>query len=254
MYRSFKLACLAGVSAFGFLSATAQASVVVFNTADLTGSASVTGFADGSPGSFTATFQDLAGTASATALPNGNYNVSAQGSVSFTGFPGPGGSASLSLIDPLRIFSGALSSSGLTAGTYTNTFIPGVAGVNDGPGFDFGFIINYDGQTSTQVLSALSALLGFAFVDPNGAGTLTVSGKLYADGAVVDFTESNLTWVGFGNLLAAADFMYGGGDGKIDGTFAMRNVTVTADIPEPAPIALVGLALAGLALTRRRQV
>ena len=248
MFKSFKRACLAVLAVL--LPAVAQATVVL-STPSLYGYVSLGDFATNS---FSATFRDLNGSVSATALPDGYYAVSGTGAVAFTGHSGTGGTVGMDITSPLAIFTGGLSSSGITAGTYNFAFTGGKPGINDTALGTFGFSVNYNGKTSNDLLFILSALTGFKYTDPSGAGTLSVNGTIYSDGAVVSFTESNLVnWDGFSALLAAADEHSGGGNGTIDGPFALSNVVVTAQIPEPAPLALIGLALAGLALVRRRK-
>lgn len=231
---------------------SAQANPVL-TTASLTGFSSVTGFADGTPQTFSASLRDLNGTVNATVLPAGSYNMSVQGTFSFTGFAGPGGTITQTIVDPLRFFSGAVVPTGATPGDYGFTFTPGVAGVNDTFLGNFGFSVAYDGSTSAEVLGFLNTLFGGGFVDPAGAGVLDVSGAIYSDGFVMDFTESDLTWVGFGRLLAGIDTAVGGGNGTIDGTFAVRDVVVTA-VSTPGTAWLVAGALLALGIARRRAV
>lgn len=228
---------------------TAQAAVVM-STPALTGSVSVTGFADGTPGSFSATYSNLAGTIGLTALPDGEYTVSAKGSASFTGFAGPGGTISVDVPTATPLFTGFLGSSGLTPGNYAFTF-----GTALPFAIPFAFDITYDGDASPEVMGAL-ALLGFPFVNPDGAGTLSVSGVFNADGtsATVSFTESGLTWSGFGQTLLLADVAAGGANGIIDGSFSLRGIEVTANaVPEPATLALVSAALLMAGAARRRR-
>ena len=237
---------LLGAVALASVCAASQAAVV-FSTTSLTGDVSVTGFADGTPSTFAATYSNLAGTVNLLAMADGNYSVSAQGAGSFTGFAGPGGTVSINVPTATPVFSGFMGSSGLTPGAYSFVFGSALGG-----NIPFNYTINYDGNASPQVMSAL-ALLGFPFVNPDGAGSLAVTGVFAADGttATLNFVESNLTWAGFGQTLRLADFAYGGGNGIIDGSFSLSNVVVTA-VPEPATLALVGLSLLGLAATRRR--
>ncbi|WP_165908538.1 PEP-CTERM sorting domain-containing protein [Rubrivivax gelatinosus] len=233
------------------LSAAASQAAVVLSTPSLTGELSVSGFADGTPTTFSADLRDLSGALTLNRVPDGEYTVSVQGGAAFTGFPGGGIGASVS--SPMPIFSGLLTASGLTLPSYSFNFSAGNAGVHDTALGTFGFSISYDGETSQDLMLLLASLFGLPFVDPQGAGTLDVSGTLFSDGAIVNFSESDLDWTGFGALLAAGDALYGGGNGVIDGGFELRDVTVSA-VPEPATLALAGLALLGAGAARRRRL
>lgn len=253
MLRSTRLIGYAAALALSVIS-TAALATVVLNVPSLTGSVVATNFADGTPNTFNVSVSHLNGTVTAVALPKGNYTVSGQGFASFTNNPGSGLTTNIPIVSPLTLFTGALSSSGITTGTYNATFIDGNHALISS---NVNFTVNYDGQTSQQVLDLLNALIGAVppnpvYVDPHGAGSLLVTGSLYRDGFDFSFTESNLNWTGFGGLLSTIDQMEGGDNGTIDGTFALRNVVVTA-APEPAPLALIGLALASLAWVRRRR-
>jgi hypothetical protein len=230
----------------------ASSATVVMSTSSMAGNFSITGFADSTPGTFSAAYSGLTGSVNLTALANGHYTVSAQGAASFVAFPGPGGTFALNVPTATPLFTGFLGSAGLTPGSYSFSFGSALPFA-----VPFAFDINYDGNASPAVMSAL-ALLGFPFVNPDGAGTLSVSGTFGADGtsASLDFTESNLSWAGFGRTLKLADERFGASSNNlIDGSFALRDVSITATpVSAPTSLALAGLALllAGVSARRRR--
>ena len=265
MLRSTRLIGLASALALSVFS-TASLAMVVLSTPSLTGSVAVTNFgpADALPDTFNVNFFNLKGTVTAVALPSADYTVSGQGTATFTDTPGGGGQTTVEIpnamiTSPLMLFTGALKSTGITPGMYSGTFAPVAPGdprILVNPSVDF--TVKYDGQTSAQVLGILNKLVGSppnppVYKNLLGSGTLHVSGSLYTDGFDFSFTESDLKdWAGFGALLNTIDQMEGGDNGKIDGTFELSNVVITA-VPEPAPLALIGLALASLAWARRRR-
>jgi PEP-CTERM motif len=226
----------------------AAQATTVFSTTSLTGDVSVTGFADATPGTFSASYSNLAGAISLVALPAGTYTVSAKGAASFTGFAGPGGTVAVNVPTLTPLFTGSLGATGLTPGAYSFTFGSALPFA-----VPFAFAIDYNATLSPQVVSALG-LLGLMLPSAQGAGKLDVMGTFGADGksATVSFTESNLTWAGFGRALRAVDIAAGGANGIIDGSFALSNVQVTA-VPEPATYAMLGLGVLGVAAAARRR-
>ncbi len=233
---------------------SAHADTTVLATPSLAGHLAITGFADGSPTTFSVALQDLAGTVNVNAFPAGAYTVSAQGSFSFTGFAGPGGTVSGSLPGAVALFTGFLGVSPAASGSASFSFTPGVLGAFDTPLATLNYSADYDGNVTPQFVALINALTGVTLTQTAGAGTLAMQAQVFSDGVRLNLTESNLTWRGFGQSLLLADALAGGANGIIDGTFALNNVAVTVSaVPEPTTTALIlaGLAAVGTAARRR---
>ena len=228
----------------------AHADVYLTTATGLGGSFSITGFADGTPNTYTISLSNLDGVLNVNVPPSGGYAVERIGDFNLTWGSNPGQSRTLSTSTWVPLGSTNITTSGITGSSFIYDFTSNTFTSN---GVDVKGLTN----TFSGNINTLNVLLGAVFgqiVTPLlGNGTVSVSHVLTNDTWVIDVSESDSPLTGFNAVLAALDSPANGGNGDkvVDGTFRANGSL--RFVPEPTSMALVGLGLAGMAALRRRK-
>lgn len=158
-------------------------------------------------------------------------------------------------------YAGPLTGKSLSGTNSDGTFLPATtAAIGAGVEFTADFFstpffsIDFDGNGLVKVTEILNGGLG------HGAGQLLSFFDIFADiGQITGFdfvSASGVTGIDQSDLSFTADSIsmeVGTGTSWASGDFFTAQIRFAAQVPEPAPVALLGIGLLGMAMSRRRK-